>query len=101
MERTIELGSGNGVAVVGSNLIACTWKSGASSSGGVAAGGTGGAAGAESAEGVAADGGDGVENVAVAALLRQQAERRARARLRVPHGGDRRRGGRRRNSWVE
>jgi hypothetical protein len=34
-----------------------------------------------------------VENVAVAALLRQQAERRVRARLRVPHGGGRRRGG--------
>jgi hypothetical protein len=69
--------------------------------GGCRHGGAGGAAGAESAEGVAADGGDGVENVAVAALLRQQAERRVRARLRVPHGGGRRRGGRRRYSWAE
>ncbi|MFN8877320.1 MAG: hypothetical protein ACK5Z1_09105 [Gemmatimonadota bacterium] len=42
-----------------------------------------------------------VENVAVAALLRQQAERRVRARLRVPHGGGGRRGGRRRCSWAE
>ncbi|MFN7588411.1 MAG: hypothetical protein ACK5UQ_07855, partial [Planctomycetota bacterium] len=44
---------------------------------------------------------DGVENVAVAALLRQQAERRVRARLRVPHGAGGRRGGRRRCSWAE
>jgi len=36
---------------------------------------------------------------AVAAFLRQQAERRVR--LRVPHGGGRRRGGRRRYSWAE
>ena len=45
--------------------------------------------------------GKAVENVAVAALRRQQAERRVRARLRVPHGGGRRRGGRRRYSWAE
>ena len=45
--------------------------------------------------------GKAVENVAVAALLRQQAERRVRARLRVPHSGGRRRGGRRRYSWAE
>ena len=45
--------------------------------------------------------GKAVENVAVAALRRQQAERRVRARLRVPHGGGRRRGGRRRCSWAE
>jgi len=63
--------------------------------------GTGGAAGAESAEGAATDGSDGLENVAVAAFLRQQAERRVRARLRVPHGGGRRRAGRRRYSWTE
>ncbi len=43
--------------------------------------------------------GKAVENVAAAALLRQQAERRAR--LRVPHGGGRRRGGRRRYTWAE
>jgi hypothetical protein len=64
-------------------------------------GATGGADGAESAEGVVAAGGDGVENVAVAAFLRQQAERRVRVRLRVPHGGGRRRVGRRRCSWAE
>ncbi len=63
--------------------------------------GTGGAAGAESAEGAATDGSDGLENAAVAALLRQQAERRVRARLRVPYGGGRRRVGRRRYSWAE
>ncbi len=45
--------------------------------------------------------GKAVENVAIAALLRQQAERRVRERLRVPHGGGRRRGGRRRYSWAE
>ncbi len=49
--------------------------------GGCRHGATGGVAGAESVEGVVAAGGDGVENVAVAALLRQQAERRVRARL--------------------
>ena len=69
--------------------------------GGCRHGATGGAAGAESAEGVAAAGDDGVENVAVAALLRQQTERRVRARLRVPRGGGRRRGGRRRYTWAE
>jgi hypothetical protein len=69
--------------------------------GGCRHGGAGGEAGTESAEGVVAAGGDGVENVAVAALLTQQAERRVRARLRVPHGGGRRRGGRRRYSWAE
>jgi hypothetical protein len=42
-----------------------------------------------------------VENVAAAAFQRQQAERRVRARLRVPHGGGRRRGGRRRYSWAQ
>jgi hypothetical protein len=66
--------------------------------GGCGHGATEGVDGAESAEGVATD---GVENVAVAAFLRQQAERRLRARLRVPHGGGRRRGGRRRYSWAE
>ena len=69
--------------------------------GGCRHGGAGGEAGAESAAGVVAAGGDGVENVAVAAFLRQQAERRVRARLRVPHGGGRRRGGRRRCSWAQ
>ena len=69
--------------------------------GGCQHGATGGAAGAESAEGVAAAGDDGVENVAVAALLRQQAERRVRARLRVPLRGGRRRSGRRWYSWAE
>jgi hypothetical protein len=44
--------------------------------GGCRHGGAGGEAGTESAEGVVAAGGDGVENVAVAALLTQQAERR-------------------------
>jgi mono/diheme cytochrome c family protein len=66
--------------------------------GGCGHGATEGVDGAESAEGVATD---GVENVAAAAFLRQQAERRVRARLRVPHGGGRRRGGRRRYSWAE
>jgi hypothetical protein len=42
-----------------------------------------------------------VENVAAAVFQRQQAERRVRARLRVPHGGGGRRGGRRRYSWAE
>jgi hypothetical protein len=42
-----------------------------------------------------------VENVDAAAFQRQQAERRVRARLRVPHGGGRRGGGRRRYSWAE
>jgi hypothetical protein len=69
--------------------------------GGCRHGATGEADGAASVEGVVAAGCDGVENVAVAALLRQQAERRVRARLRVPHGGGRRRGGRRRYSWAE
>jgi hypothetical protein len=69
--------------------------------GGCRHGATGEADGAASVEGVVAAGGDGVENVAVAALLRQQAERRVRARLRVPHGAGRRRGGRRRCSWAE
>lgn len=40
-----------------------------------------------------------VEKIAAGAFRRQQAERRLRARLRVPHGGGRRRGGRRRYSW--
>jgi hypothetical protein len=66
--------------------------------GGCGHGATEGVDGAESAEGVATD---GVENVAAAAFLRQQAERRVRARLRVPHGGGRRRCGRRRYSWAE
>ena len=69
--------------------------------GGCRHGAGGGGDGAASVEGVMAAGGDGVENVAVAALLRQQAERRVRARLRVPHGGGGRRGGRRRYSWAE
>ena len=69
--------------------------------GGCRHGANGGVAGAGSVEGVVVAGGDGVENVAVAALLRQQAERRVRARLRVPHSGGRRRGGRRRYSWAE
>ncbi|MFN9977136.1 MAG: transposase, partial [Phycisphaerae bacterium] len=43
---------------------------------------------------------EAVENVAAAAFRRQQAERRMRARLRVPHGGGRR-SGRRRYSWAE
>ena len=42
-----------------------------------------------------------VEHVDEAAFRRQQAERRVRARLRVPHGGGRRRSGRRRYSWAE
>jgi hypothetical protein len=42
-----------------------------------------------------------VENVAAAAFQRQQAERRVRARLRVPHGGGKRRGVRRRYSWAQ
>jgi hypothetical protein len=42
-----------------------------------------------------------VENVDAAAFQRQQAERRVRARLRVPHGGGRRGGGRRRYSWAK
>jgi hypothetical protein len=42
-----------------------------------------------------------VENVAAAAFQRQQAERRVRARLRVPHGGGSRRSGRRRYAWAE
>jgi len=53
--------------------------------GGCRHGANGGVAGAESAAGVVAAGGDGVVNVAAAELLRQQAERRVRARLRVPH----------------
>ncbi len=64
-------------------------------------GATGGADGAASVEDVLAAGGDGVESVAVAALLRQQAERRVLVRLRVPLGGGGRRGGRRRYSWAE
>ncbi len=48
-------------------------------------GAAGGAYGAESAECVVAAGGDVVVNVAAAELLRKQAERRVRARLRVPH----------------
>ncbi len=69
-----------------------------SEAGGCRHGATGGVDGAELAEGVATD---GVENVAAAAFLRQQAERRVRARLRVPHGGGGRRGGRRRYSRAE
>ena len=42
-----------------------------------------------------------VESVAAAAFQRQQAERRVRARLRVPHVGGDRRGGGRRNSWAQ
>jgi hypothetical protein len=44
---------------------------------------------------------EAVENIDAAAFQRQQAERRVRARLRVPHGGGRRRGGRRRYCWAE
>jgi Putative transposase len=44
---------------------------------------------------------EAVERVDAAGLRRQQAERRLRARLRVPHGGGGRRGGRRRYSWAE
>jgi hypothetical protein len=44
---------------------------------------------------------EAVESVATAAFQRQQAERRVRKRLRIPHGGGRRRGGRRRCSWAE
>lgn len=44
---------------------------------------------------------EAVEKVAAAAFLGQQSERRVRAWLRVPHGGDGRRGGRRRYSWAE
>jgi len=44
---------------------------------------------------------EAVENVAAAAFRRQQAERRVRARLRVPHGGGKGRGGRRRYSWAQ
>ncbi|MFN9969883.1 MAG: transposase, partial [Phycisphaerae bacterium] len=69
--------------------------------GGCRHGAGGGGYGAASVEGVMAAGGDGVENVAIAALLRLQAERRVRARLPTPHGGGRRRGGRRRYSWAE
>ncbi len=47
-------------------------------------GATGGADGAASVEGVVAAGGDGVESVAVAALLRQQAERRVLAAIHDP-----------------
>jgi hypothetical protein len=42
-----------------------------------------------------------VEQVDAAGLRRQQAEHRLRARLRVPHGGGGRRGGRRRYAWAE
>jgi hypothetical protein len=66
--------------------------------GGCRHGAKGGVDGAESAEGVATD---GVDDVAAAALLRQQAERRVRARLRVPLRGGRRRSGRRWYSWAE
>jgi Putative transposase len=52
-------------------------------------------------EAAAAVVGKAVENVAVAAFRRQQAERRVRARLRVPHGDGSRRSGRRRYSWAE
>ena len=45
--------------------------------------------------------GNAIENVAVAALRRQQAERRVRERLRVPHSGGGRRGGRRGYAWAE
>lgn len=60
-----------------------------------AAGGAGGPEPVEAAVAVA------VETVADAAFRRRQAERRVRERLRVPHGGGKRRGGRRRYPWAE
>ena len=61
--------------------------------------GAGGGGEGEHAAAVAVAG--AVEQVEAAGLRRQQAERRLRARLRVPHGGGGRRGGRRRYSWAE
>ena len=66
--------------------------------GGCQHGAGGGVAGQDAAAAAAAK---AVENVDEAAFRRQQAERRVRARLRVPHGGSRRRSGRRRYSWAE
>ena len=61
--------------------------------------GAGGVGEGENAAAVAVA--EAVERVDAAGLRRQQAERRLRARLRVPHGGGGRRGGRRRYSWAE
>jgi hypothetical protein len=83
---------GGSVAAWGSNRVSL---GGSADADGNRHRGKGGVDGAESAEGVATDGSNGVENVALAVLLRQQAERRVRAWLRVPHGC----GGRRRYSW--
>ena len=66
--------------------------------GGCRYGATGGVEGSASSETAVAE---AVENVAAAAFQRQQAERRVRERLRIPHGGGNRRGGRRRYSWAE
>jgi hypothetical protein len=66
--------------------------------GGCRHGAVGGPAGQDAAAAAVAE---AVEQVAAAAFQRQQAERRVRARLRVPHGGGGRRGGRRRYSWAE
>jgi hypothetical protein len=83
---------GGSVAAWGSNRVSL---GGSADADGNRHRGKGGVDGAESAEGVATEGSNGVENVALAVLLRQQAERRVRAWLRVPHGC----GGRRRYSW--
>ena len=66
------------------------------SGGGVA----GDAAVAVAAAGAGADA-EANENAEVAAFQRRQVERRLRERLRVPHGGGKRRGGRRRHPWAE
>jgi hypothetical protein len=66
--------------------------------GGCRHGTAGGVEGSASSETAVAE---AVENVAAAAFQRQQAERRVRERLRIPHGGGNRRGGRRRYSWAE
>jgi hypothetical protein len=66
--------------------------------GGCRYGATGGVEGSASSETAVAE---AVASVATAAFQRQQAERRVRERLRIPHGGGNRRGGRRRYSWAE
>lgn len=65
--------------------------------GGWRRGATGGVEGWASIETAVAE---AVENAA-AAFQRQQAERRVRAGLRVPHGGGERSGGRQRCSWAQ
>jgi hypothetical protein len=66
--------------------------------GGCQLGARGGVEGPASAEAAACE---AVQNVAVAALQRQEAGRRVRARPRVPHGCGRPRGGRLRYSRVQ